>query len=264
MKYAIFENTKIEATKGATGICPICHSELISKCGVVKINHWAHKKIRNCDSWWENETEWHRSWKNNFPIDWQEIICYDELTGEKHIADVRTNYNLVMEFQHSHIDPKERLSREKFYRNMVWIVDGTRLTRDYSRFLKGSKEIYSMQIPGYYHVKFPYECFPSAWLGSFVPVIFDFKGMDSIDDRNDLRNYLYCLLPNQNIIDSTLVKITRESFINNSINGELLNKPQETQRQTQKPVIINKNNKRREGTHYYDPKKRRLIKKWRF
>ena len=67
MKYALFNGNKIEACKGDKGTCPSCGSELISKCGEIKINHWAHKRTKNCDLWWENETEWHRSWKDQFP-----------------------------------------------------------------------------------------------------------------------------------------------------------------------------------------------------
>lgn len=145
MKFALFEDRRIEATKGAKGVCPNCRSELIAKCGEFKRNHWSHKSDRNCDPWWEPETDWHRSWKNNFPNDWQETPRCDEQTGKIHIADVYTSHGLVIEFQHSHIDPQERSSREKFYKNMVWVVDGTRLKRDYSRFLKGTK-IFIVQI----------------------------------------------------------------------------------------------------------------------
>jgi hypothetical protein len=49
----------------------------------------AHKGRLECDPWYE-ETEWHRSWKDRFPLGWQEQIAYDPVTGEKHIADVRT------------------------------------------------------------------------------------------------------------------------------------------------------------------------------
>lgn len=195
MRFARVCGKKTEASKGARGICPSCGSELIARCGPVKVNHWAHKGTRNCDTWWENETEWHRSWKSNYPTEWQEIPLPDERTGEKHIADVRTSNDLVIEFQHSHIDPQERITRESFYHNMVWIVDGTRLKRDYPRFLKGKNDIRSKNEQGYFIVDFPDECFPSAWLGSLVPVIFDFRGMESLDDINDLRNNLYCLFP---------------------------------------------------------------------
>lgn len=211
---------------------------------------------------WENETEWHRTWKNNFPNEWQEILLPDEKTGEKHIADVRTKHGLVIEFQHSHIDSQERISRENFYKNMVWIVDGTRLKRDYPRFVKGLKNnLRKTNKKGYFQVNFPEKCFPSAWLESLVPVIFDFLGMELMDDPNDLRNKLYCLFPKQNKRKVTLAIFTRESFINNAINGNWFKKQQ---KQNAKPLVQNKIKKRRESTHYYDPKKGRLVKKWRF
>ena len=60
MKFAIVNGTKCEAIKRVKGFCLRCGSELIAKCGEVRINHWAHKGTRNCDPWWENETNWHR------------------------------------------------------------------------------------------------------------------------------------------------------------------------------------------------------------
>jgi competence CoiA-like predicted nuclease len=264
MKFAIFENNRIEATKGAKGFCPSCGSELIAKCGDIRINYWSHKGKRNCDPWWENETEWHRSWKNFFPSDWQEIPLQDEQTGEIHIADIRTNNGLIIEFQHSHIDSQERDSREKFYKNMIWIVDGTRLKRDYPRFLKGKSDFRRTNKQGYYIVLFPDECFPAAWLGSKVPVIFDYQGMELIKDSRDLRNNLYCLFPKQNESERILVILSREPFIKNAINGELIKKQQEPIRQNAKPTIKRNIIKERESTHYYDPHKGRFVKRMRF
>lgn len=265
MKFALVENKKIEATKGAKGNCPCCGSEVIAKCGAIKINHWAHKKISTCDPWWERETEWHRAWKNNYPDDWQEISFTDEQTGEKHIADVRTSHNLIIEFQHSHIEQQERVSRERFYKNMVWVVDGTRLKRDYPRFLKGKDDnIRLTNKQGFFTVNFPDECFPSAWLESSVPVIFDFLGMESIDNLNDFRNNLYCLLPKQNKRESILVVFLRESFIQGTVNGVLLfNKQQDSQKQNTKPPTQNKTKKSRSSSHYYDPRKGQFVKKRR-
>ena len=88
-----------------------------------------HRGDRDCDSWAE-ETPWHRAWKNKFPAECQEFIQHDGQSGERHIADVRTNHGLVIEFQRSHLDPQERATRERFYGNMIWVVDGTRLQRD--------------------------------------------------------------------------------------------------------------------------------------
>ena len=142
----------------------------------------------------ETETQWHRNWKNKFPIVWQEIFLHDEQTGELHIADVRTEHGLVIEFQHSHIKPEERISRENFYKNMVWVVDGTRLTRDYPRFVKASKE-FSKVNEGIFQHHFADECFPRQWLHSDVPVIFDFLGNESPDTIDEIKRNLYCLFP---------------------------------------------------------------------
>jgi competence CoiA-like predicted nuclease len=123
MKYALSNKDRIEATPKAQGICQCCGSDLIAKCGTQKIWHWAHKGKRNCDHWWENETQWHRDWKDNFPKEWQEVVHLSD-DGEKHIADVKTPNGLVVEFQHSAISAEEKLSRETFYKNMIWVVDG--------------------------------------------------------------------------------------------------------------------------------------------
>ena len=139
MKYALICGKKTEATKGAIGFCPSCGSELIAKCGEVKIKHWAHKGKRTCDPWWENETDWHRSWKGQFPVDWQEVVHRDK-SGEKHIADVKTDQGWVLEFQHSYLNPEERRAREAFYPRLVWVVDGLQRKRDKPQFQKVKKE----------------------------------------------------------------------------------------------------------------------------
>jgi competence protein CoiA len=76
--------------------------------------------MRDCDTWAEKETDCHRAWKNKFPAEYQAFIHHDRQSGEKHIADVGTPHGLVIEFQHSYLDPLERAARERFYGNMVW------------------------------------------------------------------------------------------------------------------------------------------------
>lgn len=225
MKFALINGLKSEPIKGANGICPNCNSEMIAKCGPIKINHWSHKRKRVCDSWWENETEWHREWKNNFPFEWQEIILSDKKTNEKHIADVQSDSGLVIEFQHSKISKDERVSREKFYKNMVWIVDGTRLKRDFPRFIKSKNNHYENQIfyetdnPKIFRVDLVDWCFPFDWLKSSVPVIFDYLGDGSLDDSEVLRNNLYCLFPQVSKY-ACVIEISRRAFINAVTNGQ--------------------------------------------
>ena len=111
----------------------------MAKCGEVRVWHWAHRARRNCDPWWENETEWHRSWKARFPEDWQEIL-HRAADGERHRADVKTAHGWALEFQHSFIKPEERRSREAFYAKLMWVVDGTRRKRDKAQLLKAFEE----------------------------------------------------------------------------------------------------------------------------
>lgn len=264
MKYALVNDTKTEATKGVKGVCPICDSELIAKCGEHKINHWAHKGTWNCDPWWEPETEWHRNWKDNYPSEWQEISLPDEQTGEKHIADVRTIHNLVIEFQHSHIDPKERNSREKFYKNMVWVVDGTRLQRDYPRFRKGMGNFRQINQQCVFSVDFPDEVLPKNWLNSSAPVIFDFCGL-STAEQDEITNTLWCLLPQKDVTWAIVIGLRRKDFVQTTYNrGQLFpqnEKPQ--QRQITPPQQLKVQKRHKEGTHYYDPKRGRFVKKRR-
>ncbi len=227
MKFALVNQEKVEAAKGLVGICPNCGSELIAKCGEIKINHWAHKRSRNCDPWWENETEWHRAWKSNFPPKWQEIIKTDELSGEKHIADVCTSHGLVVEFQHSYIKPEERRSREAFYKNMVWVVNGTRLKRDFPRFLKEKESFFEIQ-KGIYQVNFPEECFPVSWLNSSVPVIFDFLGNNTIiRGKEDIKNNLYCIFPVELGSRVVIAEISRRAFITKVVEGKWIERSNE-------------------------------------
>ena len=44
--------------------------------------------------------------------------------GEVHRADIKTPTGIVIEVQHSTMTDKERESREAFYGNLIWIVDG--------------------------------------------------------------------------------------------------------------------------------------------
>lgn len=141
MRFALLNGQRVEATPGALGVCPGCNTDMIARCGTKKVWHWAHKGRRHCDHWWENETEWHRDWKNRFVTDWQEVPARDE-TGELHIADIKTSYGLVIEFQHSAIKPDEVKKRTNFYGQVIWIIDGTRRPSDmiqYERMLSENR-----------------------------------------------------------------------------------------------------------------------------
>lgn len=96
---------------------------MVAKCGPRVMHHWAHKSRRNCDPWWENETPWHREWKGHFPEECREV-SHTAPDGEVHRADIKTPTGIVIEVQHSAMTDEERESREGFYENLVWIIDG--------------------------------------------------------------------------------------------------------------------------------------------
>jgi len=115
---------RIEATPKKRAICPICGSELISKCGKILVWHWAHINMEECDNWSEGETWWHLDWKNKFPKENQEVII------GKHIADVRTPSRWVIELQNSPISSEEIIEREEYYKRMVWLLNGETLGKN--------------------------------------------------------------------------------------------------------------------------------------
>jgi len=262
MKFALFDNKRVEAQPKQQGLCPNCSQPVIAKCGDKKVWHWAHRSISSCDSWWEPETEWHRNWKNNYPSDWQEVILFDEQTNEKHIADIRSVHKLVIEFQHSAIKPEERISREKFYKNMIWVVDGTRLQRDYPRFQKRVEGFRRTNQQGVYFVDFPDEVFPKNWLNSLVPIIFDFYDL-STPVQDEIKNTLWCLLPQKDLTQAVVVGLKRSDFIQITLNKAQLfgapEKSQQTQTMPQKTQIIYR---RREPTYYLH--KGKWVKRKRF
>ena len=127
MRLALVNNVRSEPAPSVRGKCCSCGSDMISKCGQYVRWHWAHKTRITCDPWQESETEWHRYWKDAFPIDCQEVLHIDAGTGEKHIADVKTPGGIVVEVQHSPIAEEEARMRESFYKGMIWIVDARHL-----------------------------------------------------------------------------------------------------------------------------------------
>ena len=123
MGLALVNDVRAEPAPNLRGKCCLCGDDMIAKCGQYVRWHWAHKARKTCDPWKESETDWHRYWKDAFPLDCQEVVHVDERTHEKHIADVKTVSGFVVEVQHSSISELEARSRENFYGKMIWIVD---------------------------------------------------------------------------------------------------------------------------------------------
>lgn len=109
---------RVAADPRRQAVCPCCSADLIAKCGNIALHHWSHESVRECDSWWEPEGTWHRSWKSLFPDDCQEVVI------PPHRADVKHD-GWVVELQSSSISDTVIKEREDFYgEQMIWIIDG--------------------------------------------------------------------------------------------------------------------------------------------
>jgi hypothetical protein len=73
-------------------------------------------KRSDCDAWAEGESKWHRTWKERFPRRWREVVI------GSHRADIKSPRGII-ELQTSGISPCEIAKRERFYGEMVWVVN---------------------------------------------------------------------------------------------------------------------------------------------
>jgi len=118
MLYAIDnDNQKILSSPDSRAWCPHCKSTVRAKCGRIKIWHWSHISLKDCDTWSEGETAWHLSWKQKVPKE------HTEVTMGTHRADIKLPSGVVIELQNSSIGLDELLERERFYDTMIWLVN---------------------------------------------------------------------------------------------------------------------------------------------
>lgn len=106
--------------------CPCCGAELVVKRGDIRVHHFSHRSLSDCDSFYEPMTKWHLDWQRRFPKQCREVVVRNN--GEIHRADVLLrNLKLVIEFQHSPISTTEILKRNRFYKEagykIIWIFD---------------------------------------------------------------------------------------------------------------------------------------------
>ena len=146
---------RVRALPGKHAFCPSCSAEVLSKCGDLKVWHWAHCRSEDCDSFSEPETAWHIGWKSEFDSDNVEV------TMGQHRADVITSSGSVIELQHSPISTTDIEERERFYGDMVWLIDAD----PFSRNLKIREK------EGY--VTFRWKWPRKSWAVTRVPVFLD-------------------------------------------------------------------------------------------
>lgn len=124
-KNQLKQRIKITESTDTKAVCPTCEGEVIAKRGRIKVWHWAHVAIDECDAWSESESEWHRSWKELLPDHQVEVTIEKDWWGkrQKHRADIEATDGTVIELQHSSISTDEIEERESFYGRMAWIFD---------------------------------------------------------------------------------------------------------------------------------------------
>lgn len=81
-------------------------------------------KVSVKQAFYRKETAWHRDWKLAFPPSFREIGFVDAAKGDFHRADIFTPSGHTIEFQNSPITLAELQSREAFYPNLVWVLNG--------------------------------------------------------------------------------------------------------------------------------------------
>ncbi len=150
MIWAIKNNERIRASPKETATCPLCNQEVISKCGKIKIWHFAHKQDLGCYEF-EAETDRHIEMKLFF---------------EKNLQGFEMEYNLgfaipdlynkerkiAIEVQHSKISKEKFIERTQNYKDngiyVLWIFDCTLLkeNKNVADFLREAHKIYFGRI----------------------------------------------------------------------------------------------------------------------
>lgn len=154
MIYAIDEQgVRRRAIKEVPAECPVCGARVIAKIGKIVVPHWAHEASSDCDPWAEPETPWHLGWKERFPEDMREVVV------GPHRADIHTGAAAI-EFQHSSISADMVRERERYYRNMIWVVD-----------VRDKPWIERRMDYGVLRVRWPHR--PSGWKAARMPVLID-------------------------------------------------------------------------------------------
>jgi hypothetical protein len=118
-KQSELDRNRILAQPRQRAVCPGCEAVVIAKCGDINAWHWAHESLVDCDPWSECESQWHLDWKRSVPRSQCERVI------GPHRADIVTARDWIVELQHSSLTFEEVRERERFYGNMVWIIDAS-------------------------------------------------------------------------------------------------------------------------------------------
>lgn len=198
-----------EVCSGTHGICLLCRHRLIAKKGEINAPHWAHENGGACDVWYQPKGDWHRYWQNLFPREWQEVVV--EREKDKHIADIKTSREEVIEVQWSPISCGEIEEREKFYGKMIWIVGASESSNNkrLKRFLEqnageGKGEFEICEVDDLFFEKL-------KWLYCSRPVFVD---IDGTEESPVSEGDLYYIIPQKSDQDDRHVaKVSRKKLV---------------------------------------------------
>ena len=115
--------------KAGKFFCPACKSEVILKSGQIKMPHFAHKSLKNCEFWAENESEQHLSLKKEL-YDWtkkdEKIEVEKYLPQLEQTPDLLVNDKIALEVQCSRLSIARLRERTKNYKNhdyhVFWLL----------------------------------------------------------------------------------------------------------------------------------------------
>lgn len=210
----------VDAVSGERGICPLCGADMVAKVGEVRVPHWSHFGKRVCDDWYQPKGPWHLYWQNKFPKNWQEVVIVKD--GIKHIADVKTSADVIIEAQWSPISREEIKTREMFYHKMLWIAGMNRIESDWRIESIIKRDSTQFEISGFRVHDIDASNLTDSqykWFDCSRPVFMDFG---TSHDRLDATDDLYYIFPQKDISSRHFcIEVHRDELIEALRNGKV-------------------------------------------
>lgn len=205
MIWALINDKKTKAKPKTFAKCPLCNKKVVSKCGEIKVWHWAHYKDESCDRWYEPETYWHLHWKYTFGKENAEIVIQKD--GKRHIADILTNDNVVIELQNSPIQKSIIRKREVFYGSkMIWLINGIHFKDNFTVSKHDNMDTlyrFYNNLPKRNTLAFEWKWARKTWIKAERPIFIDFGA-----------NSLFWVKSGMGTSSGEGIYVSKEKFIN--------------------------------------------------
>ncbi|OFI45830.1 hypothetical protein BG262_07470 [Floricoccus penangensis] len=125
----LLEDDNIESIKERKLFCPGCKGEVVLKNGNIRARHFAHKSLKNCEFYSENESQEHLQLK----MDLYKWLNYDTYAQVEYylpeimqIADIMVELNIALEVQCSSLSLKRLSERTLSYKkigcSVLWLL----------------------------------------------------------------------------------------------------------------------------------------------